>query len=49
MDYAENAKERKENHWRAKVEAAEVRYSENPAPKPEQLIEALSKLSLILC
>ena len=30
MDYAGNAKERRENALLAKVEAAEVRYSDNP-------------------
>jgi hypothetical protein len=30
MDYAENAKERRESAWLAKVEAAEFRYSDNP-------------------
>jgi hypothetical protein len=31
MDYAESAKERLENFWRAKLEAAAVHYSENPS------------------
>ena len=30
MDYAESAKDRLENHWRAKLEEARVRYSETP-------------------
>jgi hypothetical protein len=30
MDYQESAKESLENFWLAKVEAAEVQYSENP-------------------
>jgi hypothetical protein len=29
MDYAESAKERLENHWQTKLEAARARYSEN--------------------
>jgi len=29
MDYAESAKERLENHWRAKLKVAVVQYSEN--------------------
>ena len=31
MDYAESAKDRLENQWRTKVEAAEDHYSENPS------------------
>jgi hypothetical protein len=38
MDYAENAKERLESAWLAKVEAAEFRYSDNHASKPRQSI-----------
>jgi hypothetical protein len=31
MDSGESGKERLENHWRAKVAAAEVRYSNAPS------------------
>ena len=31
MDYAESSKERLENFWRAKLELAEVRYSDAPS------------------
>jgi hypothetical protein len=31
MNHAESPKERLENHWRAKLEAASVQYSEAPS------------------
>ena len=31
MDYAESAKDSLEDQWRAKLEAAEVRYSDAPS------------------
>jgi len=43
MDYAENAKERRENLWRAKFEAAEVCYADNPCSETKAVYLSVLK------